>query len=327
VGLVNALWVEKYRPRKLEDLVLPESYRLDFVKCIERKNIGNIIFAGPPGSGKTTIARILTSKRGVLNHPSDNLLEMNGSSKESRGINFVDSTIEPFLKIPPAGKDAFKIVFIDEADFLTDASFKSLRGIIEAAHEHNRFIFTCNYLSKIPDPVQSRFQTYIFKQMPIDFVIGYYKKILESENIKYNEDDIKFVIDGVYPDVRKGVQILQQNSHSGTLKINRNLSLTNEKTIISSVVEIINYIKNDDSQKVNKSVNDILNIVSVEYDLDFRSIYSSLFFRNEIPVNVKIIVNKYTNSHGDCLVPSMHFMAMIFEMIKSLQEYKKLVGK
>jgi replication factor C small subunit len=319
------LWVEKYRPKKLEDLVLPESYRLDFEKCIKNKNIGNIIFAGPPGSGKTTIARILASRRGVLNHPSDNLLEMNGSSKESRGINFVDQVIEPFLKIPPAGKDNFKIVFIDEADFLTDASFKSLRGIIEAYHEQNRFVLTCNYLSKIPDPVQSRFQTYMFKQMPIDFVVDYYKKMLDTENIKYSEDDIKYIIDGVYPDVRKGVQILQQSSHSGTLKINRNISLTNEKSIIGSVIEIVNYIKNDEVPKINKSVNDILSIVSNEYDLDFRSIYSSLFYRNEVPVNVKIIVNKYTNTHGDCLIPSMHFMAMIFEVIKSLQEYKKLV--
>jgi replication factor C small subunit len=325
VDIVNALWVEKYRPKKLEDLVLPESYRLDFEKCIKNKNIGNIIFAGPPGSGKTTIARILASRRGVLNHPSDNLLEMNGSSKESRGINFVDQVIEPFLKIPPAGKDNFKIVFIDEADFLTDASFKSLRGIIEAYHEQNRFVLTCNYLSKIPDPVQSRFQTYMFKQMPIDFVVDYYKKMLDTENIKYSEDDIKYIIDGVYPDVRKGVQILQQSSHSGTLKINRNISLTNEKSIIGSVIEIVNYIKNDEVPKINKSVNDILSIVSNEYDLDFRSIYSSLFYRNEVPVNVKIIVNKYTNTHGDCLIPSMHFMAMIFEVIKSLQEYKKLV--
>jgi len=325
VDIVNALWVEKYRPKKLEDLVLPVSYRLDFEKCIKNKNIGNIIFAGPPGSGKTTIARILASRRGVLNHPSDNLLEMNGSSKESRGINFVDQVIEPFLKIPPAGKDNFKIVFIDEADFLTDASFKSLRGIIEAYHEQNRFVLTCNYLSKIPDPVQSRFQTYMFKQMPIDFVVDYYKKMLDTENIKYSEDDIKYIIDGVYPDVRKGVQILQQSSHSGTLKINRNISLTNEKSIIGSVIEIVNYIKNDEVPKINKSVNDILSIVSNEYDLDFRSIYSSLFYRNEVPVNVKIIVNKYTNTHGDCLIPSMHFMAMIFEVIKSLQEYKKLV--
>ena len=325
MDIVNALWVEKYRPKKLEDLVLPVSYRLDFEKCIKNKNIGNIIFAGPPGSGKTTIARILASRRGVLNHPSDNLLEMNGSSKESRGINFVDQVIEPFLKIPPAGKDNFKIVFIDEADFLTDASFKSLRGIIEAYHEQNRFVLTCNYLSKIPDPVQSRFQTYMFKQMPIDFVVDYYKKMLDTENIKYSEDDIKYIIDGVYPDVRKGVQILQQSSHSGTLKINRNISLTNEKSIIGSVIEIVNYIKNDEVPKINKSVNDILSIVSNEYDLDFRSIYSSLFYRNEVPVNVKIIVNKYTNTHGDCLIPSMHFMAMIFEVIKSLQEYKKLV--
>lgn len=323
--IVNSLWVEKYRPKKLEDLVLPENYRLDFEKCIHSRNIGNLIFAGPPGSGKTTIARILASRRGVLYHPSDNLLELNGSAKESRGINFVDQVIEPFLKIPAAGKDTFKIVFIDEADSLTDASFKSLRGIIEAAHEQNRFVFTCNYLSKIPGPVQSRFQTYIFKQMPTDFVIGYYKKILDSEGIKYNEDDIKFVLDGVYPDVRKGVQIIQQNSHSGTLKINKNLSLTNEKTIVSSVIEIINFIKNDESQKINKSVNDILAVISNEYDLDFRSIYSSLFFRNEVPVNVKIIVNKYTNSHGDCLIPSMNFMSMIFESIKSLQDYKKLV--
>ena len=116
--LVNSLWVEKYRPKILEDLILPTDYRRDFEICIKRKEISNFLFYGPPGSGKTCISLILSSKNGILERPDDNLLSLNGSAKETRGIGMVDTLIEPFLKVPPGGNDKQKIVFIDEADYL-----------------------------------------------------------------------------------------------------------------------------------------------------------------------------------------------------------------
>ena len=109
--ILNSVWVHKYRPKKLEDLVLSEDQKRDFLKYIEKREIPNLLFYGPPGGGKTTLARIICSKEGVLSRKQDNLLIVNGSSQESRSINYVSKVIEPFLKFPPAGNDKIKVVF------------------------------------------------------------------------------------------------------------------------------------------------------------------------------------------------------------------------
>lgn len=324
--ITNSLWVEKYRPKKLEDLVLPENYKKDFEACIQKKEIGNLLLSGKAGSGKTALARIICSKEGIIQNREDNVLELNGSAKETRSLNYVQEVIEPYLKIPIAKPDLYKIVFIDEFDYYTDAAFSSLRGISEKYSAHSRFIFTCNYISKIPEAIQSRCQHYIFKQMPVEFVIDYCKRILTSETIDFEEKDLKFIIDNLYPDIRRIVNTLQRSSLSGKLVTDRSISLSSEKIIISNVVEIINFIQSGEEHKINGVINNLVKILG-EVDLDFRTIYSDLFFRNEVPANAKIIVNKYSNSHVDCLLPHQHFLAMIFEMIQSLQKYKTLIGK
>ena len=324
--ILNSLWVEKYRPKKINDLVLPEIYKKDFESYILRKDIPTLLLSGSAGSGKTALSRIICSKEGIIENREDNVLEINGSAKESRGINFVQDVIEPYLKIPPAGSDKFKIVFIDEGDFLTDSAFSSMRHILEKYSSYSRFIFTCNYISKIPDAIQSRCQHYVFKQMPIEFVIDYCKNILNTENIKFDEKDLKFIIDTLYPDIRRVVNTLQKSSISGELKTDRNITLSNEKTIISNIVEIISFIQSNQDHKINSSLNNIIQLLG-ELDLDYRTIYSDLFFRDKIPSHVKIIINKYSNTHIDCLIPSMNFLSCIFEMIQVLQKYKQLTGK
>jgi len=326
MGLIeNTLWVEKYRPKTIEDLVLPEAYQKDFKNYLEKRDIPNLLFHGPPGSGKSTLARIITSKEGLMNFADDNLLEINGSSKETRGIGFVQDSIEPFLKIPPL-KDPFRIVFVDEADFLTDQAFHSLRGIIEKYSLKSRFIFTCNYVSKVPDAVQSRFTSYSFKQFPIDMVVNYCKNILEKESATFKEADIKFIVDTFYPDIRKVVNTIQRSSLTGSLVLNKDSVQSNEKFIMSLIFETINFIQQNQDAKIGSAISKVVSTLSGNADLDFRRIYEILFYDDKTPIPVKVIVNRYANSHGDCLVPSMHFMGMVFEIVKILQEYKKLKG-
>jgi len=330
--IANALWVEKYRPLTINDVVLPERYMFDFKKSIERQELNNLLFSGPPGGGKSTLARIMCSKEGVLHNRKDNLLTVNGSAQSARGIGYVEKVIEPFLRIPPAG-DKYKVVFIDEADNLTPDSYKSLRGIIEKYQvQYGRFILTCNYVSVIPEPVRSRFTHYIFKQIPKEFAISYAQEILLAENIEYEEKDVAFMVDQLYPDIRQIIDSLQRyskkdpkdKSKAGRLDVNEDAVTTNEKRIMANVLEIVSHIAKGDDKKIGRPVGTIVEILKGE-DLEYRGLYTQLFFMEKFPAPAKIVVNKYSNSHNGCLIPSMHFMAMIFEIIKSLQDYRKAV--
>jgi replication factor C small subunit len=326
--VLDSLWIEKYRPKTLDDMSLPERYTQDFKRVIERGSMPNFLFSGPPGGGKTTLALILASKQGVLFNKKDNLLTANGSSKKGRSINFVDQVVEPFLKHPPAGGDKYKIVFMDEADNITPDAYDSWRGVIEKYHkEYGRFIWTCNYVSKIPDPVQSRFTPYIFQQIPKEFVEKYAKTIMASENIEYTDKDITFVVNQLYPDVRKIVNILQRCSYDGKLVVDRDAVVTSEKILISHIIEIVSLIAKNEENKIGAIINSIIDILAKQ-DLEYRNIYTELFYMKTLPAQAKIIVNKAANSHQACLIPHMHFMAMVFDIIKSLQAYKKaMMGK
>jgi replication factor C small subunit len=320
--VLDSMWVEKYRPKKLSELSLPERYTQDFKRMIERGSLpNNLLFTGPPGGGKTTLALILCSKQGILFNKKDNLLMANGSSKKGRSINFVDQVVEPFLKHPPAG-DKYKVVFMDEADNITGDSYDSWRGIIEKYHKaYGRFIWTGNYISKIPDPVQSRFTPYVFQQIPKEFVLNYCKSILESEKVEYIEKDITFVINQLYPDVRKIINILQRCSLEGNLNVDRDAVVTNERVLMAHVVEIISLIVKSEDRKIGGVINKMIDILASQ-DLEYRNIYSELFFMKTIPAPAKIIVNKFANSHQNCLIPHQHFMAMVFAIIKALQDYR-----
>jgi len=208
----------------------------------------------------------------------------------------------------------------------TEQSFHSMRSMIEKYSDQARFIFTCNYISKIPLAVDSRFQTYIFKQMPVNFVNDYCKKVLDSEKIKYDEKDLKFIIDNLYPDIRKIVGTLQRHSVTGTLKVNRNEMISIERTLISSIVEIVNFCQNGEDHKINSIVSNIVNLLS-KSDVDYRNIYNDLFFKTDVPTHVKILVNKYTGLQQDHLLPSMNFMALVFEIVEVLKKYRQLTGK
>lgn len=328
MDIANQVWVDKYRPKTIKDLVLPESYTLDFRKYIERKTFPNLLFYGPPGGGKTTLARILCSKEGALSKKTDNLLFVNGSAQSTRKIGYVEQVIEPFLKYPPAGGDQIKVVLIDEADNMTVDAYRSLRGIIEKFQEsYGRFVFTCNYVSRIPGPVQSRFTQYKFQQIPKEFVLDYCRNILDIEKIEYKVKDIQFIIDNIYPDVRQIISTSAKCSLQGSLIVTEDAVRTKEKKILGMIIQIIAHIEKGENSKIGGMISAIIDELKEE-DFEYRSLYEALFFKDKFPLPAKIVVNKYSNSHTNSLVPSMHFMAMVFEMIKSLQDYRKaVVGK
>lgn len=209
----------------------------------------------------------------------------------------------------------------------TDSAFSSLRNVIEKYSQTSRFICTCNYISKIPDAIQSRLQAYKFERVSKEYVEKYCSNILIKENIKFSKDSLIFVIDSLYPDIRKVINCLQRSSLTGELKINRDISLSVEKTIIDLTSNLVKAVKNKDSININRNLKNIVDTLSENDDvIDYRSVYQELFFKGDILIQAKVIINKYSNSHNQCLVPRMHFIGMIFDIIQSIQSYYKSMG-
>ena len=176
-------------------------------------------------------------------------------------------------------------------------------------------LFNCNYLSRIPGPVQSRFTQYKFQQIPKEFVLDYCRKILEAENIEYEIKDVQFAIDNLYPDVRQIISTIAKCSLQGSLNISEDAVKTKEKKLLGMLLQIIGFIEKGENAKIGRMVAGLIEELKEE-DFEYRNLYETLFFKDKFPLQAKVVVNKYSNSHQNSLVPSMHFMSMVFEMIK-----------
>lgn len=319
--LNNYLWVEKYRPKNLDDLVLEEDQKNFFRRCLEKKEIPNILMSGPAGSGKSSSARII--KNNLTKNEMDVLI-LNGSA--STGVDTVRNEITGFLKSPPY-EAKHKIVFIDEIDYLSINAQSALRAIIEQFHQNGRFLCTCNYIHKIIDPLISRFQCFEFKTLPENFVIDFCKKMLTSENVKFNEDDIKLVVQSLIPDVRKIVNTLEQSVVNNELKgIDKNKIISTEKKISGIIIQAFDSIGTPNQQKIiDGTLTELLTILGNESP-DYISLYEQLFY-SKVPIWAKITVNKYCNSHNMCAIPSIHFQAMVWDAIQNGIHYNQTFGK
>jgi len=316
------LWVEKYRPREIEDMVLPDDYVKTFNRYIEEEQIPHLLFYGPPGSGKTTLALILLSK--VIKDRAD-VLKLNGSS--STGVDIMRTTVDEFFRTPTLGGSKVKVVFIDEADYLSLNAQAALRGIFEKYQSHGRFLFTCNYKYKLIDPLQSRFGTsYVFSRMSKEYIFENCVNILKSENVTYNDNTIKRIISINYPDIRKIIYSIQNLvDENNVLNSNINAIASNEKKFRSFISELFTGLESKNGQIIGNSITKMRKLVS-EQELDYNMLYEELFEDDSenIPVWAKIIINKYANDHNQAMIPPMHFMAMVYEIVKVKSEFDKL---
>jgi DNA polymerase III delta prime subunit len=323
-NILNSLWVEKYRPKTLDEMVLSNENREIFQVMIEKKEIPNLLFFGLPGGGKSTVARIIYSTNGVMKKPSENVLKINGSAQRTRKIGYVEDTIEPFLNNPPIYKDRYRIVFIDEFDHMTSAAHNSLRGIIEKYQEgYGRFIVTGNDLYTLSDALQSRFEPYYFEQVSTEFVFNYCERILKSENIQYDEKTVKMIIDELYPDIRQIVQILNKKSRTGKLKVIKSSIQTEENKLIMNIVEIISAIKS--KKKIQNSNMNNIELILKSQQINYKRLYNDLYFHPNMPVPAKIIINEHSLQHRNAITPEMNFMAMCYKIIQSLLEFQKKI--
>jgi DNA polymerase III delta prime subunit len=209
---MKELWIEKYRPKTVDGYVfVDDNQRQQVESWIRDGSIPNLLFSGSPGTGKTTLGKLLINELGVDEY---DVLYANGS-KEGRKIEWVDKLIS-FCQTMPFGK--FKVVFIDEADYLNPNSVQpAMRNLMEDYSHSVRFILTCNYPNKIIPPLHSRLQQlHILKTDHTEFTARA-ATVLVTENVEFDIDTLDSYVRATYPDLRKCLQLLQQNSQSGIL--------------------------------------------------------------------------------------------------------------
>ena len=207
----NSLFVEKYRSKTLDEYVGNEQLKQIVAQYIEKNDLQNLLLYGTPGTGKTTLAKLI-----VGNFNCD-YLYINAS--DERGIDTIRDKVQGFAS--SASFKPIKIIILDEADFLTIQAQASLRNIIETYSRTTRFILTCNYLERIIDPLQSRCQVLKITPPSKKEVAKHISTILDQENIEYIVADLVLVVNKHYPDVRKILNTCQVNTVDDILKVDK----------------------------------------------------------------------------------------------------------
>ncbi|WNY23525.1 Holliday junction ATP-dependent DNA helicase RuvB [Methanimicrococcus hongohii] len=200
------IWVEKYRPMKLDDVFGQEETVERLKSYVSSKNLPHLLFTGPPGVGKTASA-VSIARELFGEYWNENFTELNAS--DERGIDIVRNKIKTFAKTAPIGGASFKIIFLDEADALTNDAQSALRRTMEKYSGNCRFILSCNYSSKIIEPIQSRCAIYRFRSLTDDAISKRVQYIADQENLTITEDGLKALVYVSGGDMRKAVNSLQ----------------------------------------------------------------------------------------------------------------------
>ena len=211
----EAVWVEKYRPMSLKDMVGQEAILPLLRSYAEKRSMPHLLFAGPPGSGKTTAALALA--RDLFGEEwRSSFRELNAS--DERGIDTVRTTIKQYARTSPLSDVGFKILFLDEADNLTSEAQASLRRLMERYSGSCRFILSCNYSSRIIDPIQSRCAVFRFRAYSPDAVRTQVKRVAAAEGKKVSPEAMEAILTASAGDMRRATNLLQlAGTHTDTI--------------------------------------------------------------------------------------------------------------
>ena len=306
----HTLWVEKFRPDSLEGYVGNEQIKNTISKYLEQNDIQNFIFYGPPGCGKTTLAKI------IVNNLNCDYLYINSS--DERGIETIRDKVQGFASV--ASFKPLKVVILDEADFLTIQAQASLRNIIETFARTTRFILTCNYIERIIDPLQSRCQVLKIVPPSKQEVAYHIMNVLNKEEVGYGADDLKLVINQFYPDIRKMLNTLQMSVVNDEIHVDKSV-------LVSSNYK--NKVLTELMKPSSKSFNTIRQIIAdsgvSDYEDLFRYLYDNVEKYASMDMGSVIIYIEEYQYHANFRIDKeINIMALISRIL-SLISNKKVI--
>jgi replication factor C small subunit len=296
----HTLLVEKYRSQVLDEYVGNENIKRTIAQYLEQNDIQNLIFYGPAGTGKTTLAKLI-----VRNLDCDHLY-INAS--DERGIETIRDKVSGFASA--ASFKSIKVVILDEADFLTIQAQASLRNVIETFSRSTRFILTCNYVERIIDPLQSRCQ--VLKIIPPSKaeVAAHLAGVMEQEGVSFERDDLKTIVNQFYPDLRKCLNTIQLSTQDSKLVI--------DKSILVSSNYMTQVLKELTQKKPN--FNNIRQIIADANVQDFEELYRYLYDNASVYAPGKegmiaIHINEHSYQANFRIDKEINAMALISKLI------------
>jgi len=308
--LVNTLWVEKYRPDKLDTYVGNEIVKDAVRGYIERNDPPHLLFHGKQGTGKTTLAKI------IANNTDSDIMYINAS--DETGVDVIRDKVKPFAM--SVSLSSIKIVIMDEFDFISPNSQAALRNVMEQFSKHTRFILTCNYSQKIIAPIISRCQVFEIIPPSRKEIALHITKILKAEGISFSVDDIILLIDKFYPDMRALINSCQQYSMNNKLDINK-----------ASIIESDFKLKLLDALKSNIQKGDLFRVirqmVADNRINDFTEIFSFLYSKiddyapNNI-ANVILVISEGLRNDVFCVDKEINFMDTMIKLINEKGDRK-----
>jgi replication factor C subunit 3/5 len=273
-------WVEKYRPKNFDEIVLSDINGTIFKNILNDNYFPNLLFFGPPGTGKTTTIINLINKYQENNNQNKKGLMIHLNASDERGIDIVRNNISNFVNSKNLFNKGTKFIILDEVDYMTKNAQQALKYLLEINNQNVRFCLICNYISRIDESLQNEFMRLRFNQLPSDKIIKFLKEIVVEENLKFTDIEIKNIQELFQSDIRSMINYMQSNQY-----IIKKKNIINNEIWINLIKEIGDNI---DLQSFNKEIIGISN----KYEIDIKYIIKTFIV---FIINNYMITNKFLN--------------------------------